>query len=84
MSELFRRFIFFMYIVESEVSVSSVLKRVIGHEPKPVSSAYHDQRDILRVRLLLSSISFSAFQLAIYLEVLSPKLYIHLLPSPPS
>lgn len=36
MSELFRRFIFFMYIVVLEVPIFTILKPPVGHEPKPV------------------------------------------------
>lgn len=62
MSELFRRFIFFVYIVVPEVPISPILKPPIGHEPKPVLSTSHAQRDVSKMRLLLSPVFLSAGQ----------------------
>jgi hypothetical protein len=59
---LYRRFIFFMYIVVPEVPISPILKPPIGHEPKPVLSTSRAQRDVSKMHLLLLSISLSVLQ----------------------
>jgi len=51
-----------MYIVVPEAPIFPILKPPFGHEPKPVLSTSHAQRDVSKMPLLLPSISLSVLQ----------------------
>jgi len=62
LSELFSRFIFYIYIFVPEVPISAILKPRTGHERKPVLSTSHAQRDVSKMHLLSSSNSLLVLQ----------------------